>query len=179
MWKRATWHECADELDAVCQMFRLAYWGKHYKGWPRHPADLAEMEATSKQGVQILRALALAVRSEQDFNLTPNAAAVVGALKNEDAKPSDAYEVKQRGGYAGMLEIRGYVPLHLRQALNKIAHADPQTADYYVRGCDAYTLAHDLLLYGEARGKKWFSAISILELLKAIRALPDAGVVGT
>lgn len=175
MWKRATWHECADELDEVCRMFRRAYWGKRYKGWPRHPDDVAEMEATSKQGVQLLRALALAVRSEQDFNLAPNTAAVVGALKNEDAMPSDAYEVKQRGGYAGMLEINCYVPLNLRQALNKIAHADPQTADYYVRVMD---LAHDLLLYGENRGKKWFAAVSIVELVKAIRALPDAAVVG-
>lgn len=27
-----------------------------------------------------------------------------------------------------MLGVNGYVPLNLRQALNKIAHADPQTA---------------------------------------------------
>lgn len=173
MWKRATWHECADELDEVCRTFRRAYRGKRYKGWPRHPDDVAEMEATSRQGVQLLRALALAVRSEQDFKLVPNAAAVVGALKSEGAMPSDAYEVKQRGGYAGMLEINGCAPLSLRQALNKIAHADPQTAGYYVRGMD---LAHDLLLYGEDRGKKWFAAISLLELVKAIRAVPDAAL---
>jgi len=131
------------------------------------------MEATSKQGVQLLRALALAVRSEQDFKLVPTAAPVVGALKSEGAMPSDGYEVKQRGGYAGMLEVNGYAPLNLRQALNKIAHADPQTADYYVRVMDQ---AHDLLLYGEDRRKKWFAAISLLELVKAIRALPDASL---
>ncbi len=173
MWQRATWHECADELDQVCETFRRAYWGKRHKGWPRHPDDVAEMEATSKQGVQLLRALALAVRSEQDFKLVPTAAPVVGALKSEGAMPSDGYEVKQRGGYAGMLEVNGYAPLNLRQALNKIAHADPQTADYYVRVMDQ---AHDLLLYGEDRRKKWFAAISLLELVKAIRALPDASL---
>lgn len=178
MWKRATWHECADELDEVCRIFRRAYSGKRSKGWPRHPDDVAEMEATSRQGVQLLRALALAVRSEQDFKLVPNAATTVGALKSEGAMPSDAYEVKQRGGYAGMLEINGYTPLSLRQALNKIAHADPQTADYYVRvfAIGEIALAHDLLLHGEDRGKKWFAAISLLELVKAIQALPDAAL---
>jgi len=177
MWKRATWHECADELAEVCQTFRDAYWGRRRgRGWPRHPDDETEMEETSKQGVQLLRALALAVRSEQDFDLVPRTAAVVGVLKKEDAMPSDATEVKQRRGYSHMLESNGYVPLTLRQALNKIAHADPQTADYYIAPQDS---AHDLLLYGEDRGQTWFAAVSILELVKAIRALPDSTVMGS
>lgn len=174
MWKRATWHECADELEAVCQCFRHAYWGKRSRGWPRHPDDIAEMEDTSRKGVQLLRSLALAVRSEQDFNLAPHCATVVGVLKNDDATPRDVYDGKQRGGFAGMTEINGYTPINLRQALNKIAHADPQTADYYVRTMD---MAHDLLLYGEDRSKNWLAVISILELVKAIRALPDASIV--
>jgi len=175
MWKRATWHECADELDEVCKMFRRAYWGKRYKGWPRHPEDVAEMEATSKQGVQLLRALALAVRSEQDFALLPSTSAVVGAFKKENAVPSDVTEAKQRSGYVNLLKINGYVPLNLREALNKIAHADPQKADYYIGVLDS---AHDLLLYGTNRGQSWFAAISILELVKTIRALPDTAIVG-
>jgi hypothetical protein len=174
MWERATWHECADELDSVCQCFRHAYWGKHSRGWPRHPADIAEMEDTSRKGVQLLRSLALAVRSEQDFNLAPHCASVVGIIKNENVNPRDTYDAKQHGGFSGMLKIDGYAPLNLRQALNKIAHADPQTADYYVQTMD---MTHDLLLFGENHGKKWFAVISILELIKAIRALPDATMV--
>jgi hypothetical protein len=176
MWTRASWHECADELDDVSQRFRRAYWGRRGGGgWPRHPDDEVEMVETSKEGVQLLRALALAVRSEQDFKLAPHTALVVGALKKEKAIPSDAMEVKKKLGYANMLEIEGYSPLLLRQALNKIAHADPQKAGYYVAPRDR---AHDLLLFGEDRGQKWFAAISILELAKAIRALPDATIVG-
>jgi hypothetical protein len=175
MWKRSTWHECADELESVCERFRLAFWGKRSQGWPRHPGDIAEMEETSKQGVQLLRALALAVRSEQDFDLAPTVPVVVGALKKEDGKPSDVYEAKKAGGYEGLLKGNGYIPLNLRQSLNKIAHTDPRTADFYV----GPWMAHDLLLFGENRGKNWFAAISIIELVRAIRSLPDATVVAS
>lgn len=60
MWRRATGHECADELDQICRAFRAAYWGRRTggKGWPRHPDDEAEMRETSEKGVQLLRALA-------------------------------------------------------------------------------------------------------------------------
>ena len=175
MWRRATWHECADELEQICKDFRAAYWGRRTggKGWPRHPDDEAEMRQTSKEGIQLLRALATAVRSEQDFNLIPTARAVVGALKRAGAAPADAIEVKRGGGYASVLERSGYAPLHLREALNKIVHADPRTAGYYVAPVDR---AHDLLLYGENRGDTWFAALSLLELIKAIRALPDTRV---
>jgi len=76
-----------------------------------------------------------------------------------------------------MLKMKEYVPLNLRHALNKIAHANPQTADYYVSvmGIPPFqVMAHDLLLYGDHRRKQWFAAISLLELVKQIRALPDA-----
>lgn len=174
MWKRMTWHECADELDVICQRFRHAYWGKRSKSWPRHPDDEAEMRECSIEGVKLLRALALAVRSEQDFDLAPNPMTIVGALKKENALPADAVEVKQRCGYESMLCVNDYVPLKLRQALNKIAHADPETADYYIGPGDRN---HDLLLFGEDRRQKWFAVVSILELVRAIRSLPDTNVV--
>jgi len=132
------------------------------------------MKKCSTDGVKLLRALALAVRSEQDFDLVPNPIAVVGVLKRENALPTDAIEVKRRHGFESMLNVNDYVPLKLRQALNKIAHADPQASDYYIGPLDS---SHDLLLYGEDGGQKWFAAISILELVKAIRSLPDANVV--
>lgn len=139
-------------------------------GWPRHPGDKAEMKDTSINGVQILRALALAVRSEQDFGLLPPDSSIVGAVKKEDAVPSDAIDVKQACGFQSILKRAEYEPLPLRQALNKIAHANPESADYYIGPLHSN---HDLLLYGDNRGKQWFAAISILELIRVIRALPD------
>lgn len=163
MWKRATWHECADELDQVSRSFRRAYWSH----------DEAEMLENSRIGVELLRALALAVRSEQDFDLAPDAPVVVGALKADCACPSEAIDVKRDRGYESVLARAGYSPLHLREALNKIAHADPRSADYYVSPQDG---AHDLLLYGSQRGLDWFAAVSILRIVDAIRSLPDASV---
>ena len=129
------------------------------------------MLESSKDGVQLLRALALAVRSEQDFDLVPRTHSIVGALKSEGAQPSDAVEAKQRGGLTSLLRIKGYVPLNLRGALNKIAHADPRRADYYF---GPGNLEHDLLLFGTDRGRDWFAAVWLPELVHAIRSLPDA-----
>ena len=170
---RATWHECAAELDAVSQQFRKAYWGTYSNSLPRDPRDDAEMVRTSKEGVQILRALALAVRSEQDFNLVPPIHVVVGAVKKEHARPEDAAQVKQACGYAHVLALPGYTPLHLREALNKIAHPDPRSADYFIGQGNS---AHELLLYGSNRGHNWFAAVSVLRLVSAIQALPDTAM---
>lgn len=131
MWLRATWHECADELDQISQAFRAAYWRRCTggKGSPRHTDDdEAEMRQTSMKGIQLLRALATAVRSEQDFNLIPRDQTVVGALRRAGATPSDALEVKKGGGYASVLDRPGYDSLDLREALHKIVHADPRKA---------------------------------------------------
>jgi len=73
-----------------------------------------------------------------------------------------------------MLQRGGYDPLPLRAGLNKIAHADPNTADYYIGLGDRN---HDLLLFGDDRGRNWFVAISLLALVKAIHSLPDAQLV--
>lgn len=175
MWQRATWHECATELDGVCLRFRRAYWGGRTNryGWPRHPDDQREMVETSIKGVEILRALALAVRSEQDFGRVPHDQSVVGAFKKANAVPNDATETKQHRGYKYMLGVEGYSPLTLRQALNKIAHADPQNADFYVGSRET---AHDLLLFGDDHNRRWFAAISILALIRVIHGLPDAKI---
>ncbi len=129
------------------------------------------MRTYSAEGVKLLRALALAVRSEQDFDLAPNPAHIVGVLKRTAVTPTDAEHVKRHFGFRSMLQEPGFTPLNLRQALNKIAHADPTAADYYVGPGHR---SHDLLLYGEERGERWFAAVSILELVEAIRGLPDA-----
>lgn len=171
MWTRATWHECADELEDLSQRFRDAFWGRHHGSvWPRHADDEAEMLQSSRDAVKMLRAIALAVRSEQDFALVPDSMAVVGAIKRRNAVDGDADEAKRRHGYEGLLDTEGYEPLTLREALNRIAHADPRKADYYVGPLDR---CHDLLLFGDNRGERWFAAVSMLELPAAVRALPD------
>jgi hypothetical protein len=131
------------------------------------------MVEASMEAVQILRSLALAVRSEQDYDLVPQAMACVGALKESGATPDDAAQAKRCRGYRELLGVHGYVPLGLRQALCKIAHADPRRADYYVGPRDQ---AHDLLLFGTNRGQTWFAAISLMEFIGAIRALPDVTI---
>lgn len=131
------------------------------------------MVESSLAGVQILRALALAVRSEQDFQLVPQSVATIGVLRREGAAPSDAIAIKHARGYKALLGSPGFEPLWLREALNKIAHADPTRGDYYVGpGYDQ----HDLLLYGSQRGRDWFAAVSLIELVKVVRALPDVAM---
>jgi hypothetical protein len=134
------------------------------------------MVESSIEAVQLLRALALAVRSEQDFAAIPPAVAVVvGALKSTGGGAADVEEAKRRRGYEALLGLAGFQPLMLREALNKIAHADPRAADYYVGPRDN---AHDLLLTGSRGGHQWFAAVSVLQLIRAIHTLPDVPMDG-
>ena len=174
MWKRATWHECAGELSQICSRFRRCYWGGRTNGvgWPRHPDDQREMEELSVDGIQLLRSIALAVRSEQDFGLLPPTSDIIGAIKNQATWPDDVKTVKQNQGYSGLLSL-GWKPLGLRQALNKIAHASPIKSDYYVGPLNS---AHELILSGEQEGSLWIASLSILMLIDSIRLLPDTTV---
>jgi hypothetical protein len=174
MWQRATWHECAEELAQISSRFQRCHWGGRTNGvgWPRHPEDQREMEELSVEGVRLLRSLALAVRSEQDFGLIPQTSDVIGAIKNHGNWPDDVIALKRNGGFSGALQL-GWRPFGLRQALNKIAHASPTRSDYHVgpmRG------AHDLILSGEQNGSLWIAVLSILKLIDAIRLLPDANI---
>ena len=173
MLKRETWHQSASELDAICKRFRDAHWGVHGQGWPRHSKDEQVMIETSVEGIKILRSLALAVRTEQDFGLIPADENVVGAFKNQDAVPSDAVEAKKRGGYQQLLDENQYSSLQLRDGLNVIAHMDPTRSDYHVGPNES---AHDLLLFGMNRGKQWFAVVSIFEVIRVIHSLPDVNL---
>jgi hypothetical protein len=172
MWARRTWHECADELATVSRRFRDAYVGRLEAGQaPTRGSRLEnDMQSASVQGVEVLRALALAVRSEQDSTGLGRQDIAVGVLKARGATTTDALEVKSLGGYGGVIDAANFRPLKLRQALNKIAHADPHGSDYYVSpsGQD-----HDLILSGEYQGADWLAVISVVELINAIRSLPD------
>ena len=78
MWKRKTLHECADELLAISQDFRAAHINKFGMEERRRNQIL---QGTSERGVEILRTLALSVRSEEDYGIIPEIDDTVGAIK--------------------------------------------------------------------------------------------------
>ena len=175
MWKRRTWIECAEELEELAQQFRNAYWGRsHGSSWPPTEEDRSNMERTSREAVEILRSLALAVRSEQDFRLVPSTKAIIGFQQSSAYSDELIQKIKQDCGFEGAEKNTKYKPLYLRQALNKIAHADPTNADFYVGPIDR---RHDLILSGKNKGSSWIAIVSILRLIEAIKVLPDHGII--
>jgi hypothetical protein len=80
MWQRRTFHECASELSAISEDFRAAHTNRF--GCDRSKRDRIMLD-TSKRGVEVLRILALSIRSDQDFGLTHNDSTPVGALKSK------------------------------------------------------------------------------------------------
>ncbi|MBW4652319.1 MAG: hypothetical protein KME20_04625 [Kaiparowitsia implicata GSE-PSE-MK54-09C] len=78
MWKRRTLHECAEELEVLSQDFRDAYINKS-----KLDQQIREkiLQKSSERGIEILRVLALSIRSEQDVGGIPPIRTTVGALK--------------------------------------------------------------------------------------------------
>lgn len=163
MWQRRTFHECASELSAISEDFRSAYADK--SGWDSSERERIMLDA-SQRGVEVLRILALSVRSEQDYRLTGNDSTPVGALRSNATQVEvlDAIQ-NYRPPYS---QLNGYAPLSLRQALNKIAHADPTGSGFF-----ADENAHDLILSGVNQGSRWIAVISLIELCSVIKSLPD------
>ncbi len=120
MWLRRTFHECAEELKAQSDFFRGAYVNRlNFSPDERE----RRMVSASERGVEMLRILALSIRADQDAGLTDSNPAAVGALRvgatdDEITRTLTEY----RPPYT---QQRGFNQLTLRQALNKIAHADP------------------------------------------------------
>ncbi len=125
MWKRRTFHECAEELEILSRDFRDAYTNKSRIDQQSREKILQE---SSEKGVEILRVLALSIRSEQDFGSIPSIRTTVGAL-NRATNISEVSTTlnNYRPPYS---EKAGFEPLQLREALNKIAHADPCKAGF-------------------------------------------------
>ena len=76
MWKRKTFHECANELASISERFRLA----HTNTLPKHLAGSKNdilMECSVK-GVDLLKVLALSIRAEQDYGILQTPQLVVG-----------------------------------------------------------------------------------------------------
>ena len=163
MWQRRTFHECAEELGVISSDFRAAHTNTF--GWDRPQRDRVMIE-TSRRGVEILRVLALSVRSDQDFGLTDNDHAPIGALRPKASEADVAAAIHSyRPPYNALV---GFVPLSLRQALNKIAHANPARSGFFA---DSDT--HDLILTGTNQGDTWIAVISLIDLCRVIKALPD------
>jgi hypothetical protein len=164
MWQRRTFHECAEELSAISGDFRSAYTNRW--GWDRAQRDRV-MRDTSTRGVEVLRILALSVRGDQDYGLTNNMAGPVGAFC-ANATEAEALALA-RNYHPPYSSLPGFAPLTLRQALNKIAHANPAGSGFFA---DAET--HDLVLTGKDRGSVWIAVISLIDLSSAVKSLPDA-----
>jgi hypothetical protein len=169
MWQRRTFHECAEELEMVSQSFRTAFTNCSGIEQQRREEILRD---SSKEGVAILKVLALSIRPEQDYDEEFKKATqdiTVGALKrsasNNDV--SDAIN-SYRPPYS---KIFGFEQLGLREALNKIAHADPDPSK---NGFFADNVFHDLILSGkDKKGKTWIAVVSIVDLCRAVKLLPD------
>lgn len=115
----------------------------------------------------MLRILALSVRSEQDFGLTQSDSRPVGALRSRATAEQVLATIRDyRPPYD---QQTGYTPLGLRQALNKIAHADPNGSGFF-----ADNTTHDLILSGANQGgDSWIAVISVIDLATVIKSIPD------
>jgi hypothetical protein len=166
MWQRRTFHECASELRSISEQFRAAYTNR----WRWNDARRDDMlRDTSTRGVEILRILALSIRSDQDYGLTQPRPDSVGAF-HSGVSEADALSFVQtyQPPYTA---LPGYTPLRLRQALNKVAHANPTRCGFF-----ADDTTHDLLLTGDDRTASWVAVVSLPDLCSVIQHLPDAAV---
>lgn len=170
MWQRRTFHDCANELASISERFRLAYTDT----LPPHMVKMKNgiLEECSKNGVDVLKVLALSIRSEQDYGILPNNRLVVGAQK-EPVTDGNIYACKKYycGQYKEYCETKNYEPMYLRVALNKIAHANPIESSFY-----ADEQVHDLILIGTYRDRKWIALLSLLDLIKVVKELPDRNI---
>ena len=166
MWKRRTFHECAEELEILSRDFKDAYTNKSRIDKQSREKILQE---SSAKGIEILRVLSLSIRSEQDFGGIPSIRTTVGAL-NRSTNTSEVFVTlnNYRPPYS---EKAGFEPWILREALNKIAHADPYNAGFFVD-----EIVHELILCGKHGANTWIAIVSIADLCRAIKSLPDQGV---
>ena len=164
MWQRRTFHECASELCAISEDFRSAHTNRF--GWDRAKRDRI-LRDTSTRGVEVLRILALSIRADQDVGLTGTDLTSVGAVRTNATEAEALTAV--RTYQPPCSQLQGFAPLKLRQALNKIAHADPTRSGFF-----ADDNTHDLVLTGLERGSTWIAVISLIDLCSVVKSLPDA-----
>ena len=124
------------------------------------------MLETSRRGVELLRVLALSIRSEQDYGLINDDITPVGAFRSTATQ--DELTVLFRNYHPPYRQLRGFTALGLRQALNKVAHANPTRSGFF-----ANDETHDLILAGVGRAETWIAVISLIDLCRVIKSLPD------
>jgi hypothetical protein len=162
MWERRTFHECAAELSTISEDFRAAN---------RKRLDQVMLE-TSQRGVELLRILALSIRGDQDHGLIDNVPTAVGALRSGATEDEVISVIRDyRPPYD---QLSGFTALGLRQALNKIAHADPTRSGFFANNEN-----HDLILSGVDQGRTWVAVISLIDLCRVIKSLPDIHTPGS
>lgn len=167
MWERKNFRDCADELEQVSQIFRDAY----LKRDTLEPNEREEaMKKASVNGRNLLDILALNIRRELDdttFEL-PDPKPIVGFIKSDKSVSGLEQEQIIKDYQRPIQGSNGYDFLDLRTALDKIAHARRNQAGFH-----ADENSHEVILCG-VRGKvPWIAVISILELCKAVRLLPQ------
>lgn len=166
VWKRRTFHECATELEQVSYEFRIAHMGNGYTSEAYRQRDLGK---ASIAGMEILRILVLAIRSEQDYGTVPLESGSVGALIANLSEEKCSNIVENYAAPYTNLDASDH--LGLRDALNKIAHADGRKGGYFADQAE-----HDLLLCGTLKNKTWLAVISIPALCHEIKKLPDVPI---
>lgn len=152
MFLRDSWHHVAMELDMLSARFRRAYLAK----------DQLEMQAASVEGMAALQQL-VSVRREQDFGRLPRPNARVGGLCRQCVDVV-AFMKSYRPPYTAA----GLDALDVREALNKIMHADERVA-----GFRATADLHELLVSGIHKKDSWVAVISIPDFCRVVRSLPD------
>ena len=164
MWQRNTYHDCANELASISERFRMAYTGQLQTS-----SNDAIMQECSIKGVEILKVLALSIRSEQDYGLLENPTTIIGAVKDPIEGDRVFFEKRfYEGEFRKKINENSYKPLYLRTGLNKIAHSDPRKSSFY-----ASQDCHDLILVGTRGNNSWIAFFSLLKLIDVIRLLPD------
>ena len=165
MLKRRTFYEGADELITISKRFRSAYTNKDSLDEQRRNQEL---NYTSIRGIEILRTLALSIRTEQDYGEIPKPTEPVGVI-NSKASESDIESALKHYCPPFNTQI-GFTDLTLRDALNKIAHINPGQTSFY-----ADESTHDIILTGlnQKRTHTWIAIISLIELCRVIKSIPD------
>ncbi len=171
MWQRKNFSDCADELEQVSEIFREGHLEKD--NLRPHEREEAMRDASVK-GRDLLDILALTIRRELDdktFDL-PNPKPIVGFIKSGKSVLVSEQDQILKNYHRPNLGSNGFIALHLRTALNKIAHARRNQTGFYVE-----EKVHDVILCGKEWNRKekkvilWIAVISIIDLCEAVRNL--------
>lgn len=163
MLRRRTFHECATELEEISSEFRSAFLNETGMAPERRQRILV---STSERGIEVLRILALAIRTDQDWGFLAPDQTQVGAVRNNISEPEISTAIATYD--CPYTELQGFQPLDIRGAMNKVAHMHPTRGAFYVS-----PEHHDLMLTGSIRRTSWIAVISLLDLCALVKQLPD------